>query len=43
VNIDRTRKLEEKMDHIERGSADYIEVLNELYNELKSYRLVEGE
>jgi reverse gyrase len=42
VNIDRTRKLEEKMDHIERGSADYIEVLNELYNELKSYRLVEG-
>ncbi|MEM1610555.1 MAG: reverse gyrase [Sulfolobales archaeon] len=42
VNIDRTRKLEEKMDQIERGSTDYIEVLNELYNELKSYRLVEG-
>jgi len=43
VNIDRTRKLEEKMDQIERGSADYIEVLSELYSELKGYRLVEGE
>ncbi len=43
VNIDRTRRLEEKMDQIEKGSADYIEVLNELYNELKSYGLVEGE
>jgi reverse gyrase len=42
VNIDRTKKLEEKMDHVERGSIDYIEVLNELYNELKNYGLIES-
>ncbi len=37
VNEDRTRELEEKMDLIEEGKIDYIDVLNELYNEIITY------
>ncbi len=35
VSEERTRALEEKMDKIERGLADYTETLRELYNEIK--------
>jgi len=36
VSEDRTRRLMEKMDSIERGEAEYIDVLTELYNEVKN-------
>ena len=36
VSEDRTRRLLEKMDSIERGEANYIDVLTELYNEVKT-------
>ncbi|NPA47105.1 MAG: reverse gyrase [Thermococci archaeon] len=37
VNEDRTRELERKMDLIEEGKVDYIRVLQELYNEIRTY------
>ncbi|NJE01791.1 reverse gyrase [Thermococcus sp. JdF3] len=37
VNEDKTRGLEELMDRIEEGRADYQEVLNTLYRELQGY------
>ncbi len=36
VSEERTRKLEEKMDAVEKGEVDYMEVLKELYNEIKN-------
>jgi reverse gyrase len=39
INIERTRKLEEKMDLVEKGSIDYREVISDLYQELKGYNL----
>lgn len=39
INIERTRKLEEKMDLVEKGSIDYREVISDLYKELKGYNL----
>ncbi len=38
VSEERTRKLEEKMDAVERGEVDYIEVLRELYEEISVVR-----
>jgi len=38
VSEERTRRLLEKMDSIERGEAEYIEVLTELYNEVKTIK-----
>jgi len=35
VSEERTRELEAKMDEVSEGAKDYIEVLNELYKELK--------
>ncbi len=35
VSEEKTRELEEKMDLIENGKLDYIEILRELYTELK--------
>ncbi len=35
VSEERTRELESKMDMVSEGAKDYIEVLNELYKELK--------
>ena len=35
VNIDRTRELERKTDLVEKGEADYNELLDELYDEIK--------
>ena len=37
VSEEKTRKLEEIMDLIEAGKADYQEALNETYNEIKYY------
>ncbi|AJC70975.1 reverse gyrase [Thermococcus guaymasensis DSM 11113] len=34
VSEEKTRELEEKMDLIEEGRLNYLEVLNELYNEI---------
>ena len=34
VSEERTKILEEKMDQIERGDAEYLDVLNELYEEI---------
>ncbi len=39
VSEERTRKLEEKMDAVERGEIDYMDVLRELYEEIKSISL----
>ncbi len=36
VSEERTRKLEEKMDAVERGEVDYMDVLRELYEEIRS-------
>ncbi len=36
VSEERTRKLEEKMDAVERGDVNYMDVLRELYEEIKS-------
>ncbi len=38
VSEERTRKLEEKMDAVERGEVDYMDVLRELYEEIRSIR-----
>jgi|Deesub1362B_J571_1020462.scaffolds.fasta_scaffold00053_6 reverse gyrase len=35
VSEDRTRLLEEKMDAVERGELDYLEALEELYEEIR--------
>lgn len=35
VSEDRTRLLEEKMDAVERGELDYLEALEELYQEIR--------
>ena len=40
VSEERTRELEERLDMIEEGRKDYEEVLLELYEELRSYRLL---
>lgn len=42
VSEERTRELEKLMDQIEEGKADYIEVLNDLYAELRHYVYGEG-
>lgn len=42
VSEERTRELEKLMDQIEEGKADYIEVLNDLYSELRRYVYGEG-
>jgi reverse gyrase len=42
VSENRTKELEKKMDLVESGSIDYVEVLNELYNELISYKELVG-
>ncbi len=36
VSEERTKILEEKMDEIEKGQFDYIQALQELYEEIKS-------
>jgi len=36
ISEERTRQLEEKMDHVERGEADYQSLLRELYAEISS-------
>ncbi|RLJ09452.1 MAG: reverse gyrase, partial [Candidatus Aenigmatarchaeota archaeon] len=36
VSEERTRKLQEKMDEIERGKADYRDVMKEIYEEVTS-------
>jgi len=38
VSEERTRRLLEKMDSIERGEAEYIDILTELYNEVKTIK-----
>ncbi|MCS7107929.1 MAG: reverse gyrase [Sulfolobales archaeon] len=40
VSEGRTKELEKKMDMIEEGSIRYMDVLNELYDELFSHKLV---
>ncbi len=40
VSEDRTKELEMKMSMVENGSVDYVEVLNELYDELLNHGLV---
>ena len=40
VSENRTRDLENRMDQIERGEISYIEVLDELIDELKNYNLI---
>ena len=35
VSEERTRALEEKMDRVEKGLADYSEILRELYDEIR--------
>lgn len=42
VSENRTKELEKKMDLVESGNIDYVEVLNELYNELISYKELVG-
>ena len=42
VSEERTRELEEIMDRIEEGKADYQEVLNDLYREIRRYIYGEG-
>ncbi len=37
VNEDRTRELERKMDLIEEGKLNYMDVLKELYDEIRTY------
>ncbi|AEC52357.1 reverse gyrase [Pyrococcus sp. NA2] len=37
VNEERTRQLEKIMDMVEEAKADYQDVLNELYDEIKAY------
>lgn len=34
ISVDTTRKLENNIDLIERGEANYIEILKELYEEM---------
>ncbi|RLI14616.1 reverse gyrase, partial [Candidatus Bathyarchaeota archaeon] len=38
ISEERTRRLLEKMDSIERGEAEYIDILTELYNEVKTIK-----
>lgn len=40
VSVERTRRLEEKMDLVERGEAMYEEIISDLYSELNRYNLV---
>ncbi len=35
VSEERTKKLEEKMDAVEKGEVDYMDVLRELYDEIR--------
>ncbi len=40
VNEERTRTLEKRMSEVEEGKVDYDELINELYSELLSFKLV---
>ncbi len=42
VSVERTRKLEEKMDLVERGEADYKRIIRDLKKELESHKLIWG-
>lgn len=35
VNEERTKKIEEEMDMVERGEADYMEILEQIYREVR--------
>ncbi len=41
VSEERTRMVQQLMDEVEEGEKDYIEVLNELYEEAEKYKLFE--
>jgi len=43
VSEERTRFLERRMKEVEEGKARYEELLDELYDELRQFRIVEGE
>jgi len=36
ISVDRTRKVEEEMDKVERGEKKYLDVLREFYSEVVS-------
>jgi reverse gyrase len=36
ISVERTRKVEEEMDKVERGERNYIDVLREFYREVVS-------
>ena len=38
VSEERTRKIEEEMDMVESGKADYVELLQQIYEEVKSIK-----
>jgi len=40
ISVDKTRELEKNMDLIENGNLDYQNVIREIYEELKSYNLI---
>ncbi len=40
VSVERTRRLEEKMDLVEGGKAEYEEIISDLYDELRKYNLM---
>ncbi len=43
VSEERTRFLERRMKEVEEGKARYEELLDELYDELRRFRIMEGE
>ncbi|MEM4811649.1 MAG: reverse gyrase [Sulfolobales archaeon] len=40
VSESRTKELERKMDMVENGDVNYMDVLNELYDELRGHKLI---
>jgi len=40
VSESRTKELERKMDMVENGDVNYMDVLNELYDELRNHKLI---